>query len=260
MSVGGLSSNIATLRMLEVLEMFAFGDASYGVTELSRTLGMTKNMVYRALSTLVEHGYITRSVNGTRYELGYGVLTLQNPNFPIPDFRAIAAPHMQELHDLNDFTVQLSIRARDYQLVIDGIESHGVTAVRTKIGILMPLHASAASRAILAALPDPQISDYLKRNAPLERFTETTLTEPEAVWREVHRIRERGYAEGLEDYNRGGSSLAFFVRGADGFPHGAVTIGGPKNVITPDVMTKFTAQITAIVEHLRREALLYDAR
>ncbi len=246
--------------MLQVLKMFTFGDASYGVTELSRALGMTKNMVYRALTTLVEQGYIIRSANGSRYELGFGVLSLQNPNFPIPDFRAIAAPYLHDLHDLNDFTVQLSIRARDYQLVIDGIESHGVTAVRTKIGVLMPLHASAASRAILAALPDSEITDYLKRNTPLERFTETTLTEPDALWREVQRVRERGYAEGLEDYNRGGSSLAFFVRGADGFPHGAVTVGGPKNVFTPERMAEFTPQISAIVEQLRREAALYDAR
>jgi hypothetical protein len=49
-SVGGLSGNVATLRMPELLKMFAFGDASYGVTELSRALGLTKNMVYRALT------------------------------------------------------------------------------------------------------------------------------------------------------------------------------------------------------------------
>ena len=118
----GRPRNVATLRTLEVLSAFAFGEQTYGVTELSRALGMTKNMVYRALTTLADQGYVTRLTSDSRYALSYGVLGLLNPHFPVPDFRSIAAPYLQELHALNDFTVQLSIRAGDYQQAAEVFE------------------------------------------------------------------------------------------------------------------------------------------
>ena len=46
---------------------------------------MTKNMVHRALATLVDQGFLVRDASGTRYELGFGV-PLQSPYFPAPDF------------------------------------------------------------------------------------------------------------------------------------------------------------------------------
>ena len=49
-------TNKATVRVLGVLSMFAADVESYGVTELASQLGMSKNMAFRALSTLVDQG------------------------------------------------------------------------------------------------------------------------------------------------------------------------------------------------------------
>jgi DNA-binding IclR family transcriptional regulator len=252
------SRNIATLRVLNVLSAFAFERPSFGVTDLAGHLGMTKNMVHRALATLVDQGFLVRDASGTRYELGFGVLALQNPYFPAPDFRTLAGPCLRRLHEISGGTAQLSVRAGDFQVVIDGVEGFGVMAIRTKIGVLMPLHASAASRAILSALPDQEIEADLKRNAPLKRFTENTLTEPAQIWKEVRAIRARGCAEGLEDHSRGGHSVSFYVLGADGLPHGAVTVGGPKSRFTPERMKELMPEFVAAVNDLRRQAALYE--
>ena len=62
------------------LSAFVSDAAAFGVTELSQQLGMTKNMVHRALTTLVDQGYLVRDAAGTRYESrisGRGIAELQ---------------------------------------------------------------------------------------------------------------------------------------------------------------------------------------
>src|ERR1700734_4099143 len=63
--------NKATVRILSVLSAFAKDNSANGVTELSEQLGMSKNMVYRALTTLTELGYLVRNDDNKKYELGY---------------------------------------------------------------------------------------------------------------------------------------------------------------------------------------------
>ena len=183
---------------------------------------------------------------------------MQSPYFPAPDFgpsqdHAFVAC-TRSAGERRSFRFARAI----FQVVIDGVEGFGVMAIRTKIGVLMPLHASAASRAILSALPDQEIEAYMKRNAPLKRFTENTLTEPAQIWKEVRAIRARGCAEGLEDHSRGGHLVSFYVLGADGLPHGAVTVGGPKSRFTPERMKELMPEFVAAVNDLRRQAALYE--
>jgi DNA-binding IclR family transcriptional regulator len=254
------STNIATVRVLHVLNAFALDKPQFGVTELSQRLGLTKNMVHRALVTLVNEGFLIRDPGGVRYELGFGVLELQNQNFPVPDFRTLARTAQDQLHALTGATTQLSIRVGDNQVVIDGVEAFGPTATRPKIGSFFPLHASAASRAILAFLSDTEVEDYLRRNAPLRRFTETTLVMPEEIRDEVQRVRASGYAKTLGDYHRSGRGFSFPVLGLDGHVHGAITVGAPESLWSEADAERQLPRMLRIIENLRRECALYDAR
>ena len=62
--------NQAAQRVLAVLSCFAGPERDLGVTELALRLGMNKNMVHRALTTLAAQGFVTRAPDRTRYQLG----------------------------------------------------------------------------------------------------------------------------------------------------------------------------------------------
>lgn len=251
------SYNVATTRIFDVLAQFVLAKPEFGVTELSNSLNMTKNMIYRALATLVNHGLLIRDETGRRYQLSFQVLELQNPYFPVPDIRSMSQPFLERLHLATGKTVQLSVRAGDGQVVIDGVEGQGVLVTRTKLGQFFPLHASAASRAILASLSDSEIDAFLKRNSPLARFTEHTLTTRADIQAEVAKIRERGYAISFEDFNLGNKGIAFAIEAADGTPHSAITIGGM--TLTGDQTPEELAQLCKpAIDELRAVARLYD--
>ncbi|MGZ4762598.1 MAG: helix-turn-helix domain-containing protein, partial [Ilumatobacteraceae bacterium] len=56
-------------KTLRVLEAFSFAEPVLGVSEIARKLDMGKSTVHRALSTLLERGYVSKTPDD-RYRLG----------------------------------------------------------------------------------------------------------------------------------------------------------------------------------------------
>lgn len=251
-------SNKATVRVLNVLSRFIGRPTSWGVTELSVELGLSKNMVYRALSTLLEQGYVVRDATGARYEIGYRVLELGSGSVEEPDVRALCGPAMRLLHQLTGESVFLSIIVGRNHVTIDSVEAHGVKVSNPR-GLPVPLHASPASRALLAFLSDAEIEQYLKVAAPLRRFTPGTITEPEALREEVRRVRREGYARGYGDHTTGGTYIAFPVLDASGRPHAAITVGGPVDRFTQARVDELLPQMLRIVAEANAHSRLVPA-
>lgn len=254
-----LGGNRATARVLLVLSQFTDGSESHGVSELSRELGMTKNMIHRALKALTGYGYLVRDETGTRYQLGPGVLQLGRLGLEPLNLPIMSGPYMRRMQELGEETVSLAVRAGDTVVTIAGLRGRGDVARRVPFARSVPLHASPAARVILAYLPDEEIESYLRSHAPLKRFTATTLTTPEAIWKEVRAVRERGYALGLGDHVRGATGLAFPVLASDGLPHGSVTIAGPQNRLPQERLQALLPGLLEIVAELNRHSQLYPS-
>ena len=166
--------NIATARVLRVLSALTGGAESNGVTELSRELDMTKNMVHRALRTLLRHGYVVRDPSGTRYLLGPGTLRLARGGLPDLNLPEFCDPYMVRMRELSGETVTLAVPWGRSAVIVAGVRGSGVIARRIPLGRITPLHISPASRAILAGFPDEAIERYLEQ--PLESFGGRTLS------------------------------------------------------------------------------------
>jgi IclR family acetate operon transcriptional repressor len=243
--------NKASARILTVLSAFVSDAPGYGVTELSLQLGMTKNMVHRALTTLVEQGYLVRDAAGLRYELGYRVAELQNPNLPEPDFRTLCATAIQQFHDLTGETATLTIRAGDNVVFIEGIETRKPGVWRLQIGSTRPLHNAASSRAVLAFLPDDEIDAYIRRNVPLDLAPSSGTISPEDLWVQLKTIRQQGYAIAHRDTPPRQVSLAFPIWDADGRVHGSLAVGGPEERFA-DKPAQLVPQLQKIMVDLNR--------
>jgi IclR family acetate operon transcriptional repressor len=250
--------NRATARVLLILSQFADGSASRGVSELSRELGMTKNMIHRALRTLERYGYLVRDETGSRYELGPGVLQLGRLGLEPLNLPQLAAPYLQRMQEVSHETASLAVRTPRHAVTVAGVRGRGDIARRIPFGRFTPLHASPASRAILAFLPDQEIETYLQAG-PLERFTPRTLVTAEEIWAEVHAVRERGYATVFGDHVRSGNGVAFPVLANDGTAHGSVTVAGPSDRLTDERLRSIHDDLAEIVAELGRHSQLYPA-
>jgi DNA-binding IclR family transcriptional regulator len=250
--------NKATTRVLAVLSAFISKlDGSYGVTELSDALGMTKNMVYRAVTTLTDQGFLIRDSSGSRYELGLRILELQNEGTREPDLRGLCAPTMQEIYKLTGETVSLSVRRGDNVVFIDGVETHRPGTWRNQIGDSRPLHSVASSRAVLAFLPDAEIEDYIARKSPM-RLSGSEIISDAALWTAIRQIREHGFSRYQRLARPRMVSVAFPFWDSHGRVQGAVAVGGPQERFG-DVADRLLPQLKRIAAELNERTRLYPA-
>ncbi len=249
--------NQAGGQVLAVLSAFIGRQRPVGVSELSGELGITKNKAFRALTTLVELGYLLRDASGTLYDLGWGALALQTPAEELFDIRTLCRPFMERLHELTGETIYLSSIAGRHQLVIDGMEGGGLRVGYTPRNLLVPLHAGPASRALLAYLTDCEVAAYLRAAAPLTRFTPTTITEPEQVWAEVRKVRRQGYAEGYGDHYTGATYIAFPVLDSSGRPHASVSVAALAERLPAARLAALLPSILAVMAEVNVLSRLY---
>ncbi|MEU0480143.1 IclR family transcriptional regulator [Streptosporangium sp. NPDC006013] len=215
----------ALARGLRILEAVADGRGGLTVTELAELTGTDKSSVSRLVATLVDLGFLAR-LDNRRVVLTGRVLSLGKGFQKQYNLSEIARPYLKELCDVVGETVILTIRQGDYTVSIEQIDPEQPFRMVPHIGNLAPLHATAAGRAILFALPvveQHRILDDL-RDAPVEH-PEVRL-DRESWARELELARSRGYVwiPRTDDVER----VAALAQDRNGLPLAAVSIYGPK--------------------------------
>jgi len=250
--------NKATVRVLHVLSSFASEASGFSMTELALALGMTKNMTYRALTTLVEQGYLVRERDGSRYQLGYRVLELQNPLVAEPDLRTLSAPYLLRLHTLTGESTGLVVRAADHCVLIEGLETRKPGVWRVRAGAIYPLFGPASGRVILAYDQDEAIDAYIGRHVPMHDPRSGEVLEPEVLKRQIALIREQGFAWVKRAAQPQIVSLAFPIFDIDGRLHGSISVGGPRARVEEQLKQQLP-ELQELVAELNKRTRLFPA-
>lgn len=254
--------NQATQRVLKVLLAFAGNAKPRGVTALSRELGMNKNMIHRALSTLMAENYLTRDPTGELYQLGYRLLTLGGGAPSEFDIVALARPALEQLHALTMESVFLSIIVGRNRVTIDDIQAQGPRVLRSLRGHPVALHCTKMSRVLLAHLSDAEVGSYLTAAAPLARAqnvrdppSETTA----GVWQDLAAIRAKPYVLWRNPHHSSAAYAIFPIRDVSGRAHAIITIGGPRERFDLPQIEDQLLRMRGILDPLEREARLFPA-
>jgi DNA-binding IclR family transcriptional regulator len=99
----------------------------------------------------------------------------------------------------------------------------------------------SSGQVLLAFRTPAAIERYLDR--PMERFTPSTLVDPDAVRDRLRDVRRRGYSWAIEEFDAGISSIAAPIADASGEVIAAVHVHGPSYRFPPPDQTAELAQI-----------------
>lgn len=211
-------------RALNILEILA-RRRDAGVTEIGKELGVHKSTAFRLLAALETHGFVEQGEDRGSYRLGFAIVRLAGAITAQLDLTRQGRDACERLAvDLGD-TVNLAIL--DGHRAVNISQSRGAAAVASHnwIGQQTPLHATSSGKVLLAFGPASVLAAVL--TAPLERFTDSTVTEVAALAAELDRIRDAGWACTAEEYEIGLNAVAAPVRGADGAVVAALSVSGP---------------------------------
>ena len=222
--------------------LLALGDSQgeAGVTELARRLGLHKSTASRLLATLQKRGLVEQDGETGKYRLGLVVIRLAERAERTLDLRGIALPELERLARLTHETTGLGILEGDSMLAVAQADGPNLIAVGDWTGRATPLHCVASGKVLLAALAEREVLRIVRRG--LVSYTERTITELEPLLEELARIRRRGYATAIGEYELGLNAVAAPVHDARGNVIAAVDIWGPAFRLTPRRVPELAAQ------------------
>lgn len=209
-------------RTFELLELMADAGGEVALSDLAETSGLPLPTIHRIMRTLVSSGY-ARQQPSRKYALGPRLIRLGETAS-----RALgswARPYLVELTEATGETSNMAVLDGEQIVYVAQAPSQHSMRMFTEVGRRVDAHATAVGKAILANLPDDEVTQLLSR-ARMRPQTERTITTVAAMREELARIRTEGYAMDDGEQEVGVRCYAVAVPAA---PAGAaISISGPE--------------------------------
>jgi IclR family acetate operon transcriptional repressor len=139
-------------------------------------------------------------------------------------------------------TANLGIEQNGHVLFVSQVETHASIRAFFPPGTLSRLHASGIGKALMAQMDKTRV-DKLLAAAPLEQFTEFTLTQRTALIADLATTRARGYAIDGEERNIGMRCIAAPVFDIHGEAVAGISVSGPTSRVGPERIADFSADV-----------------
>lgn len=232
----------------ELLGQFAPGEPSPRLTDLAEALGWDLATTHRIVGALVDIRLLARDED--RYSLGPFTAELAAVYASQTPRRRRLAELVAEITRASGLTTQLGVLTAGRVQIVESCESTAPIKATAMLGMQLPLHASAAGKAILAGLDDDELADLIP--AELERFTAQTLTSRDALRAELRTVRETGLARVNQEFATGLCAVAVRVPTHPGEQPSAITCVGPSPLIDPAPWTRAEALLSDAATRLAR--------
>lgn len=209
-----------------------------GVTELADHLGLSKAAVHNHLSTLKANDFVVQV--DREYKLG---LRFTATGEYVKHQQPLYQAGKSEVDDLAERTGEYAhLMAEEHGRGYHLYKAQGDKAVAKAyhdLNLEKPyfLHHSAIGKAVLAYLPEERIEDVIDEYG-LPAVTENTITSRDALYEELERTRERGYATNDEEEIHGLRAVGAPIRTSERGLVGAVSVSGPLSRMKGDIFQK----------------------
>lgn len=234
----------AVERAVRLLRLLASDGGPRRLTDLSRTLVVSKSTLSELLGTLEYLGLVERDSESRTYRLGYGVLELGNAVLRRLDLRQVARPYLTQLRDAIGETAVLHMPVDQGALIVDRVESDHQLKVVAPIGHRLPPFAGSVAKVFAAQLADGELAAVLRTRA-LRAFTPRSITSAQRYRKEIQRVRRHGSAVDDEEYLPGVRAISAPVLDSRGRTVATVTVVGSSVRLTDVRMRR---AVTAVLE------------
>lgn len=224
-ATAGSGEVVALDRAASLLEVLAAGEG-FLLAEVAHRADLPPSTAHRLLTTLNRRALVSHDVGTGLWTVGPGLFRIGSAYLRIRKLPEIARPLIQALLAEVGETVNVSMLDQQRLICVAQAESHALVRAFFRLGRALPVHASAAGKAILAAGTDP-LRRQLLDDGPLEPFTPNTLCSPPELSRAFEQIRSRGWAVDDEEHTPGMRCVSAAILDEWAEPVGAVSISAP---------------------------------
>jgi DNA-binding IclR family transcriptional regulator len=241
-------------KALCLMNCFTATEPELTLKQLSEKTGLYKSRIIRLCGTLAAHGYLIRTPMA-RYKLGPKLMILGKVYERTNPLTAIARPVMRELSALTGESTKLFVIEGYKRLCL--VREKGPSPLQYAIheGEIQELYAGAGGKLLLAFAPEAFQKDIIQRKR--KKFTDETITDPDALQKELEIIRRQGYASSKGELVSEVAGLSAPVYDYEGQVCAALTIAGPGQRFSTERRKQMLAQL---LDAANRLSLLLGSR
>ncbi|MFO1442353.1 IclR family transcriptional regulator [Bacillus sp. Bva_UNVM-123] len=221
---------------LMVLRMFTKEKPEWGGRELATELGMNHTNIYRILETFEKNRFISKDPITKKYSLGYAVWELGMIMYESLNIASLIRPTLKRLSDNTGESVFLTVLDKDEAVTLDVIEPENKVKFSVSAGSRSPLYVGASYRSILAFLQEEITEAIIEKG--LVQYTNTTMTDPEKLRKELQLIRDLGWAKSQGEYTEDVIAIAVPLFDRDEVI-GSITVSGPVYRMTDEKTNEY---------------------
>lgn len=218
-------------RAVRILEIVA-RKGQVGLGQVARELGVHRSTASRLVASLAAHELLERLDGNGGVRLGVGLLRLAGSTASQLDLATQADPVCQALATELDETANVAVISGGVAINVSQGQGSSTVAMQNWVGQHTVLHATSSGKVLLAYLDEAEREEFLE--APLERFTDKTVTSPSDLRAELDRVRQAGWAHVLEEFEEGLNAVAAPIRAHDGSVVAAISVAGPAYRLSPE--------------------------
>jgi IclR family pca regulon transcriptional regulator len=152
--------------------------------------------------------YLEYDAQSKKYCLGPKILSLGFAFLQGLEIRDIARPYLEKLSRECDKTVNLSILDKKEMLYIDKIKVYDLRDLNINIGDRIPVHNTAAGRAVLAHLDAGKLSEIIREVKKDPEVSQKIGRNGSRLLEALDEVRTRGFAIGDGDFRKGVRAIA----------------------------------------------------
>lgn len=176
------------LRILTVLQ----GGRRMSLGEIATAIELAPSTVHGLVRTLLAHGMVQQEVDSGRYRLGPATLKLGNVYLESLELRSRVAIWAEGLARRTGCAVRTGVLLFDEVVVVAHEPRPDGTRQMPEVGIVIPAHASALGKGLLAFQ-----NDYTPKN--LRSMTGETITDAGVLADQLAQTRRTGIATEVEE-------------------------------------------------------------
>jgi IclR family transcriptional regulator, acetate operon repressor len=229
------------LRILQLLR----DSAQVRVCDVAADLGIARSTAHRLLAMLVYRDFAVQAEDRS-YRPGPALSAGPWRGEPAQRLRQVLCPHMETLCGRVSETVNLVVRQGAQTRFLHTVESAQMLRVGDRQGKVVPAWRTSGGKALLAELPDPELT-VLLRGAGGRPPDGMTAAGRLALVGELRLTRDQGYAESIGHPESGVCAVGICVRDQAGDPVAALSVCAPSVRYTAERSRVFLRELRTTV-------------
>jgi IclR family transcriptional regulator, acetate operon repressor len=250
MSVEGAADG-PLMRALGVIEYVATSRRPLTVAEIAEGLSLPRTTAHRLVGGLEGRGLLQHPLGSKRFEVGDRMLDLGAKVIGAGLRGGGRHAILQDLARRIGEQCEIGIVRHGRVVYVDNIRPLAATGLQFDPGVEAPLHCSSTGKLFLSRRSTGP-RERLVRSLVLERFTDKTIVDSDALLEELRVTRRRGWATSNEEFVAGVVGCAVPVLSPDGTLVAGLGVSVPAARVSLAELRRFVPAMKEAAERLSR--------